>query len=71
MLKIDTPEPKKYLAFQPQQRYNTPNLNMKKSPSEQAAAVIPHLVKKGSLTTCLTTDSAGALGNSGIKSGKE
>ena len=32
---------------------------------------MPHLVKKGSLTTCLTTDSAGALGNSGIKSGKE
>ena len=32
---------------------------------------MPHLVKKGSLTTCLTTDSAGALGNSGIKSVKE
>ena len=30
-----------------------------------------HLVKKGSLTTCLTTDSAGALGNSEIKSDKE
>ena len=29
------------------------------------------LVKKGSLTTCLTTDSAVALGNSGIKSVKE
>ena len=28
------------------------------------------LVKKGSLTTCLTTDSVGAPGNSGIKSGK-
>lgn len=32
---------------------------------------MPYLVKKGSLTTCLTTDSAGALGNSGIKSVKE
>ena len=30
-----------------------------------------YLVKNGSLTTCLTTDSAGALGNSGIKSVKE
>ena len=30
-----------------------------------------YLVKKGSLTTCLTTDSAGALGNSGYKSAKE
>lgn len=62
---------KKPLASQPLQRYNTPNLNSKKSPSEQAMAVMPRLVKKGSLTTCLTTDSAGALGNSGIKSGKE
>ena len=32
---------------------------------------MPHLVKKGSLTTCLTTDSGGALGDSGIKSDKE
>ena len=32
---------------------------------------MPRLVKKGSLTTCLITDSAGALGNSGIKSDKE
>ena len=60
MLKIDTPDSKKPLASQSLQRYNTPNLNMKKSPSEQAAAVIPRLVKKGSLTTCLTTDSVGA-----------
>ena len=30
-----------------------------------------HLVKKGSLTTYLTTDSIGVLGNSGIKSAKE
>ena len=28
----------KYLASYPLQRYNTPNLNMKKSPSGQAAA---------------------------------
>lgn len=71
VLKIDTPDLKKHLASLPRQRYNTPNLNMKKSPSEQATAVMPHLVKKGSLTTCLTTDSVGALGNSGIKSVKE
>ena len=32
---------------------------------------MPRLVKKGSLTTCLTTDSVGTLGNSGIKSVKE
>lgn len=43
----------------------------KKSPSGQAAAADAAPVQKGSLTTCLTTDSAGALGNSGIKSGKE
>ena len=28
---------------------------------------MPHLVKKGSLTTCLTTDSFGTHGNSGVK----
>ena len=61
----------KRLASQTLRRYNTPNLNMIKSPSDHATAVLLHLVKKGSLTTCLTTDSAGALGNSGIKSGKE
>ena len=44
---------------------------MQESPSNQVTAVLLHLVKKGSLTTCLTTDSAGALGNSGIKSDKE
>lgn len=38
VLKIDTPDLKKHLASLPRQRYNTPNLNMKKSPSEQAAA---------------------------------
>ena len=61
----------KRLASQTLRRYNTPNLNMIKSPSDHATAVLLHLVKKGSLTTCLTTDSVGALGNSGIKSGKE
>lgn len=71
MLKTATPAGRKQLASPPHQSYNTPNLNMKKSPSEQAAAVVPHLVRKGSLTTCLTTDSAGVLGNSGIKSDKE
>lgn len=38
VLKTDTPDLKKHLASLPRQRYNTPNLNMKKSPSEQAAA---------------------------------
>ena len=28
---------------------------------------MPHLVKKGFLTTCLTTDSFGTHGNSGVK----
>ena len=38
VLKTDTPDSKKPLASRPPQRYNTPNLNMKKSPSGQAAA---------------------------------
>lgn len=71
VLKIDTPDLKKHLASQPWQRYNTPNPNVKKSPSEQATAVMPRLVKKGSLTTCKTTDSAGAHGSSGNKSVKK
>ena len=61
----------KRLASRPLQRYNTPNLNMKKSPSGQAAVVVLHLVKKGSLTTCKTTDSVGAHGSSGNKSVKK
>ena len=71
VLKIDTPDLKKHLASRSRQRYNTPNLNREKSPSNQVTAVLLHLVKKGSLTTCLTTDSAGVLGNSGIRSVKE
>lgn len=63
--------PPKNLVFWPLQRYNIQNPNMQKGPSEQTTAVMPRLVKKGSLTTCLTTDSVGVLGNSGIKSGKE
>ena len=38
MIKTDTPEARKCLASCPLQRYNTPNLNMKKSPSGQVAA---------------------------------
>ena len=38
VLKIDMPDLKKHLASRPRQRYNTPNLNMKKSPSGQATA---------------------------------
>ena len=61
----------KRLASQTLQRYNTPNLNMKKSPSDHATAVLLHLVKKGSLTTCKTTDSVGVHGNIGNKSIKK
>ena len=71
VLKIDTPDLKKHLASRPRQRYNTPNLNMQESPSNQATAVLLHLVKKGSLTTCKTTDSVGVHGNSGNKSVKK
>ena len=71
VLKIDTPGLKKPLASWPDRRYNTPNLNMKESPSNQATAVLLHLVKKGSLTTCKTTDSGGIHGNSGNKSVKK
>ena len=71
VLKIDTPGLKKHLASWPDRRYNTPNLNMRESPSNQVTAVLLHLVKKGSLTTCKTTDSVGAHGNSGNKSVKK
>ena len=71
VLKIDTPGLKKHLASWPDRRYNTPNLNMKESPSNQATAVLLHLVKKGSLTTCKTTDSGGVHANSGNKSVKK
>ena len=61
----------KPLASLPRQRYNTPNLNMQESPSNQVTAVFLHLVKKGSLTTCKTTGSVGTCGNSGNKSVKK
>ena len=61
----------KRLASRPLQRYNTPNLNMQESPSNQETAVLLCLVKKGSLTTCKTTDSVGAHGNIGNKSIKK
>ena len=61
----------KRLASQTLRRYNTPNLNMIKSPSDHATAVLLHLVKKGSLTTCKTTDSVGVHGSSGNKSVKK
>lgn len=71
VLEIDTPDLKNHLASRPRQRYNTPNLNMRESPSNQATAVLLRLVKKGSLTTCKTTDSVGVHGNSGNKSVKK
>lgn len=71
VLKIDTPDLKKHIASRPRQRYNTPNLNMQESPSNQVKAVLQRLVKKGSLTTCKTTDSVGVHGNSGNKSVKK
>ena len=70
-VKIDTPDSKRHLAFRPRQRYNTPNLNMQESPSNQVTAVLLYLVKKGSLTTYKTTDSVGVHGNTGIKRVKE
>ena len=70
IIKFDMPDVKR-LASQTLRRYNTPNLNMKKSPSDHATAVLLHLVKKGSLTTCKTTDSVGAHGNIGNKSIKK
>ena len=71
VLKIDTPGLKKHLASWSHRRYNTPKLNIKESPSNQAAAVLLCLVKKGSLTTYKTTDSVGVHGNSGNKSIKK
>ena len=71
VLKIDTPDLKKHLASRPRQRYNTPNLNMQESPSNQVTAILLHPVKKGSLTTYKTTDCVGAHGNSGNKSIKK
>ena len=65
------PDFSKCLASQLCQRYNTLNPNMQESPSNQVTTVLLHLVKKGSLTTCKTTDRAGALGNSGNKSVKK
>lgn len=44
------PDSKKHLASQSHQRHNTPNPNHEKRSSEQAAIVVPCLVKKGSLT---------------------
>ena len=70
IIKFDMPDVKR-LASRPLQRYNTPNLNMKKSPSDHATAVLLHLVKKGSLTTYKTTDSVGVHRNSGNKSVKK
>ena len=71
MLKFDTPDLKILLASLSRQRYNTPNLNMQESPSNQVTAVLLHLVKKGSLTTYKTTDGVGVHGNSGNKSVKK
>ena len=71
VLKIDTPGLKKHLASWFHRRYNTPNTNREKSPSNQVTAVLLHLVKKGSLTTCKTTDRGGVHGNSGNKSVKK
>ena len=61
------PDWKMHLASLPWKWYNPPNLNMKKSPSEQATAVVPYLVKKGSLTTYLTTVGIESPGNSGVR----
>jgi hypothetical protein len=46
-------------------------LKTPKEPFPPGAAFLPHLVEKGSLTTYLTTPSAGTPGNSGFKTAKE
>lgn len=61
----------KRLASQTSQRYNTSTPNMKKSPSEQAAAADAAPDQEAFLTPYLTTVSTGTLGNSGIKNAKE
>ena len=57
----------KRLASQTLRRYNTPNLNMIKSPSDHATAVLLHLVKKGSLTKYKATGRLEVNGNSKSK----
>ena len=44
-----------------------PKTEYEKSPSEQAAAVLLHLVKKGSLTKCKATGRLEVNGNSKSK----
>ena len=46
-------------------------LKIPKEPFPPGAALLPHLVEKGSLTTYLTTPRAGAPGNSGFKAVRE
>ena len=46
-------------------------LKTPKEPFPPGAALLLHLVEKGSLTTYLTTPSAGAPGNSGFETAKE
>ena len=54
-------------CFSPQPEVKYPKPEHEKSPSDQTTAVLLHLVKKGSLTTCKITDSVRAHG---IKRGK-
>ena len=64
--------PSQGLTLNPNYLYmRVKNPNMQESPSNQVTTVLLHLVKKGSLTTCKTTDRAGALGNSGNKSARK
>lgn len=48
-----------------------PKPKTRKEPFPPGTALLPHLVEKGSLTTYLTTPSAGAPRNSGFKTAKE
>ena len=48
-----------------------PKPKTKKEPFPPSAAVLLHLVEKGSLTTYLTTPSDGTPGSSGFKTAKE
>ena len=71
VLKIDTPDSKKYLASQPCQRYNTPNPKPRKDASKPGPADTAAPGQEAFLTPYLTTVRTGTRGNSGFKSVKK
>jgi hypothetical protein len=62
---------KKTVATNPRQRYNATNQRDEKTLPARTGHGTPGLAGSGRLTTCLTTDSSGARGNSGFKRFKE